>query len=139
MDKKADFRLVRILKEDQIMKGFIIGLVLGIAAAGTMTAYKAPEAVYAEYTAEDPDFAEANYAECNRLGDTDFFGLVKDDGSILILEEDMKWTLESGDLDAITKRLEGFEDRIIQLRANGQTKYSCDMWVNWATEAIEGK
>jgi hypothetical protein len=58
---------------------------------------------------------------------------------VLILEEDMKWTIDKGaDLEKITERLEGFEDKIIRLRDKGQDRYTNVMWVKWATDAIEG-
>lgn len=119
------------------MKKAIVTLIIGLVALGSVQATKTT-ATFSEYTKTDPDFAEVNYSDYNRLGDTDFYGFVKEDGTIVILEEDMKWTVKHGDLDAITERLEGFEWRILKLRAEGQHRYSNMMWVEWATEAIEG-
>jgi hypothetical protein len=121
-----------------MIKRALLTLITGVIIYGA--AYQAPiEANFAEYTEEDPDFAEVNYSECNRLGDTDFYGIVRADGSVLILEEDMKWTIDKGaDLEKITERLEGFEDKIIRLRDKGQDRYTNVMWVKWATDAIEG-
>ena len=116
----------------------ILAIVTGVIIFGAT--YTPPiEANFSEYNETDPDFSRANYSEWNRLGDTDFFGIVREDGSVLILEEDMKWTIDKGaDLDEITERLEGFEDKIIKLRAAGQDRYTNVMWVKWATDAIEG-
>lgn len=122
------------------MKNIICGIVLGIVIMGLAYQPERSHAVYSEYTENDPDFQESNYQECYRLGDTEFFGIIKPDGSVVILEEDMKWTIDKGaDLDAITERLEGFEDKIISLREDGQVKYSNQMWVTWATDAINGE
>jgi hypothetical protein len=119
------------------MKKAIITLIIGLVALGSVQATKTT-ATFCEYSINDPDFADVNYSESNRLGDTDFFGVVKEDGTIVILEEDMKWTVKHGDLDDITERLEGFEDRIIETRNQGLWRHSNIMWVEWATEAIEG-
>ena len=51
---------------------------------------------YSEYSKDDKDFDEKNYSEANRLGDTDFYGWQKEDGSWVILEEDMKFTIPAG-------------------------------------------
>lgn len=118
------------------MKNAILALVAGVIVIGT--AYNPTKAVYQDYSRNDPDFAESHYIEQNRLGDTDFFGYVKPDGSIVILEEDMKWIVTGGDLDEITERLEGFENKLLTLRAEGKTAYTNDNWIEWATDAIEG-
>ena len=54
------------------------------------------DAKYGEYSENDPDFNDSNYDEKFRLGDTDFYGFEKPDGTMVILEEDMKWTLPAG-------------------------------------------
>lgn len=121
------------------MKGFIFGLAVGIIIAGAAVNNQPIRTQFSEYTETDPDFAEINYSDYNRLGDTDFFGFIKSDGTVVILEEDMKWTLEKGgDLEEITERLEAFEWKILKLRAEGKDRYTNDNWVQWATEAIEG-
>lgn len=51
---------------------------------------------YAEFEKGDKDFDDKNFAEENRLGDTDFFAVKRPDGSWLILEEDMKWEMPAG-------------------------------------------
>ena len=51
---------------------------------------------YAEFEKGDKDFDDENFAEENRLGDTDFFAVKRPDGSWLILEEDMKWEMPAG-------------------------------------------
>ena len=42
---------------------------------------------FGEYTKGDPDFDDKNFDEKNRLGDTDFFGFKREDGTYVILEE----------------------------------------------------
>ena len=81
------------------------------------------------YKKGDPDFDEKNYDEKNRLGDTDFFAFTRPDGKVVILEEDMKWELPSGQKidDAMIKRLQGL----------GKAK-SNDEFINNATAAISG-
>lgn len=57
-----------------------------------------------------PDYEEL-YKDnnTNRIGDTDFFGIEKPDGSFVIGEEDMMWTVPSGvDKDVLKKALEDF-------------------------------
>lgn len=57
-----------------------------------------------------PDYEEL-YKDnnTNRIGDTDFFGMEKPDGSFVIGEEDMMWTVPSGvDKDVLKKALEDF-------------------------------
>ena len=82
-----------------------------------------------EYKKGDTDFDEKNYDEKNRLGDTDFFAFTRPDGKVVILEEDMKWELPSGQKvdDAMIKRLQSL----------GQAK-SNDEFINNATTAISG-
>lgn len=82
-----------------------------------------------EYKKGDPDFDEKNYSDKNRLGDTDFFAFTRPDGKVVILEEDMKWELPSGQKinSEMIKRLEGL----------GASK-SNDEFINKATNAISG-
>lgn len=122
------------------MKNLLIAALVGITVLAVNYNNRPSPAIYSEYSETDPDFAEVNYNDYNRLGDTDFYGFVKADGSTVILEEDMKWTIEKGaDLAEITDRLEGFESKIIRLRRQGKYKYTNENWIVWATEAIEGK
>jgi len=93
---------------------------------------------YSEYTDDDKDFDEKNYDEKNRLGDTDFYGFQKADGSWVILEEDMKWTLPAGmDKAALIKALEAF-DKATEAKRNAGEKYTADDWQKAATDAING-
>lgn len=56
-----------------------------------------------------PDYEELYKNKDNRIGDTDFFGMEKPDGSFVIGEEDMLWTVPSGiDKDVLKKALEDF-------------------------------
>ena len=82
-----------------------------------------------EYKKGDPDFDDKNYDEKNRLGDTDFFAFTRPDGKVVILEEDMKWELPSGQkVDSeMIKRLQGL----------GQSKTN-DEFINNVTSAISG-
>ena len=54
------------------------------------------DAKYSEYDENDPDFADENYTEDRRVGDTNFFIFKGNNGKTVILEEDMKWTLPKG-------------------------------------------
>ena len=63
------------------------------------------------------------------MGDTDFFAFTRPDGKVIILEEDMKWELPSGqkvDQDMI-KRLQG----LVKAKTN-------DEFINNVTSAISG-
>lgn len=91
---------------------------------------------YSEYDENDKDFDESNYNEKNRLGDTDFFGFQKPDGSWVILEEDMKWTLPAGlNKNELIKALEDFDKSIESSRQNGG-KWTFEDWQKGATNAI---
>ena len=94
---------------------------------------------YGEYSKNDPDFDEKNYNDKNRLGDTDFFGFTKPDGTVVILEEDMKWTLPKGAklTPELVKRLEAM-DKDIEARRNRGEKVDADMWNAMAKKAIDG-
>ena len=93
---------------------------------------------YSEYTDSDKDFDEKNYDEKNRLGDTDFYGFQKPDGSWVILEEDMKWTVPAGmDKASLIKALEAF-DKNVEAKRNAGEKYTADDWQKAATDAING-
>ena len=97
---------------------------------------KSGDAKYSEYTDGDSDFDDANYSEKNRLGDTDFFGFQKPDGSWVILEEDMKWTLPAGmDRAEMIKALEAFDKEVETRRQNGEN-FSGDDWQKAANKAI---
>ena len=95
---------------------------------------------YGEYSKNDPDFDEKNYNEKNRLGDTDFYGFTKPDGTVVILEEDMKWTLPKGTklTPELVKRLESF-DKEIESRRNRGEKVTADDWNALAKKAIDGE
>lgn len=91
---------------------------------------------YSEYDENDKDFDESNYNEKNRLGDTNFFGFQKPDGSWVILEEDMKWTLPAGlNKNELIKALEDFDKSIESSRQNGG-KWTFEDWQKGATNAI---
>lgn len=90
---------------------------------------------YGEYSKGDPDFDDKNFDEKNRLGDTDFFGFTRPDGTVVILEEDMKWELPKGTklTKALIKRLETFSKK-----AEGRTYKSNEEWREAAKKAIDG-
>ena len=94
---------------------------------------------YSEYSKNDPDFDDKNYNDKNRLGDTDFFGFTKPDGTVVILEEDMKWTLPKGAklTPELIKRLEAMDKDIEARRQRGE-KVDADMWNAMAKKAIDG-
>ena len=94
---------------------------------------------YSIYSKDDKDFDESNYSEKNRLGDTDFYGIQRPDGSWVILEEDMKFTIPAGMTKAeIISRLEEFDKMVEAKRQNGE-KYTNDDWVNGAKNALRSK
>lgn len=97
------------------------------------------KSTYGEYTKGDSDFDEKNYSDKNRLGDTDFYGFKRDDGSVVILEEDMKWVLPKGTeiTPELIQRLESFDKTMEEKRNNGQNYTSKD-WERMAKEAING-
>ena len=88
-------------------------------------------AKYSEYKKGDPDFDRKNYSEQNRVGKSDFFFFTKPDGSVVVLEEDMKWQLPKGTklTPEMTKRLESF---------NQDGKLKGEEWNKAATQAITG-
>lgn len=89
-----------------------------------------------EYDENDKDFDESNYSEKNRLGDTDFYGWQKEDGSWVILEEDMKFTIPAGMSRAdIIKKLEAFDKEVEAKRNSGQN-YTNEDWINGAKRAL---
>lgn len=94
---------------------------------------------YGEYSKNDPDFDEKNYNDKNRLGDTNFYGFTKPDGTVVILEEDMKWTLPKGSklTPELVKRLEAMDKDIEARRQRGE-KVDADMWNSMAKKAIDG-
>ena len=95
---------------------------------------------YGEYSKNDPDFDEKNYDDKNRLGDTNFYGFTKPDGTVVILEEDMKWTLPKGSklTPELVKRLEAMDKDIEARRQRGE-KVDADMWNSMAKKAIDGE
>lgn len=91
---------------------------------------------HSEWKEGDKDFDESNYSEKNRLGDTDFYGFQKEDGSWVILEEDMKFTIPKGmDRAEIIKKLEEF-DKMVEAKRQSGEKYTHDDWVNAAKNAL---
>ena len=84
---------------------------------------------FSEYTKGDKDFDDKNFAEKNRVGDSDFFMAKRPDGSTVILEEDMKWVLPMGvnPNDPAIKRA-----ITIEYKAG-----SNEEWVKQVTEAID--
>lgn len=91
---------------------------------------------HSTYTKDDKDFDESNYSEKNRLGDTDFYGFQKEDGSWVILEEDMKFTIPKGmDKSEIIKKLEEF-DKMVEAKRQSGEKFSGEEWLNAAKNAL---
>ena len=89
-------------------------------------------AEFSEYTKGDPDFDKANKSEKNRVGNSDFFFFTKPDGTVVVLEEDMKWKLPKG-----TKLTPEMTERLNNFNQDGKLKG--DEWTVAATEAITGK
>ena len=94
---------------------------------------------FGEYTKGDPDFDDKNFDEKNRLGDTDFFGFKREDGTYVILEEDMKWELPAGTkiTPELIDRLEEFGQKISEMREKGE-RFTNEDWTKWAKDAIDG-
>ena len=94
---------------------------------------------FSEYTKDDPDFDDKNYSKKNRLGDTEFYGFKRDDGTSVIVEEDMKWVLPKGTeiTPDLIKRLESFDLAMEEKRNSGKNYTTAD-WQKWAKEAIDG-
>lgn len=95
-------------------------------------------AKYSEYTKGDPDFDDKNYADRNRLGNTDFYGFKRSDGIYVILEEDMKWELPAGTkiTPELISRLEDWNKEVESRRNAGDL--NTDNWVEDVTNAING-
>ena len=95
-------------------------------------------AKYSEYTKGDSDFDDKNYADGNRLGNTDFFGFQRSDGTYVILEEDMKWELPAGTkiTPEMISRLEDWNKEVESRRNAGDL--NTDNWVEDVTNAING-
>ncbi len=95
-------------------------------------------AKYSEYTKGDPDFDDKNYADSNRLGNTDFYGFKRSDGIYVILEEDMKWELPAGTkiTPELISRLEDWNKEVESRRNAGDL--NTDNWVEDVTNAING-
>lgn len=94
---------------------------------------------FGEYTKGDPDFDDKNFDEKNRLGDTDFFGFKREDGTYVILEEDMKWELPPGTeiTPELIGRLEEFDQKTSEMREKGE-RYTNEDWTKWAKDVIDG-
>lgn len=94
---------------------------------------------HSTYSKDDKDFDDKNYSDANRLGDTDFYGWQKEDGSWVILEEDMKFTIPAGMSKAeIISKLEAFDKEVEAKRQAGE-KYTNEDWVNGAKRALSSK
>lgn len=74
------------------------------------------------YKEDDKDFDESNYKDENLLGDTDFYGFQREDGTYVILNEDLKWQLAKGQkaTPELIKRLESFSGDMDSLRNKGK-------------------
>ena len=84
---------------------------------------------FSEYTKGDKDFDDKNFAEKNRVGDSDFFMAKRPDGSTVILEEDMKWVLPKG--------VNPNDPAIKRALTKEYKAGSNEEWVKQVTEAID--
>lgn len=84
---------------------------------------------YGEYSKGDSDFADKNFDEKNRVGDSDFFMAKRPDGSTVILEEDMKWVLPKG--------VNPNDPAIKRALTKEYKAGSNEEWVKQVTEAID--
>lgn len=89
-------------------------------------------ASYSKYSEGDSDFDETNYAESNRIGNTDFFGFTNKQGKFVVITKDSKWVMGKGGkvTPEMIKRLSAF---------NKDGKLKGDAWQKAATEAITGQ
>lgn len=87
------------------------------------------------YTKGDPDF-DSEEAEKNakRIGGTDFFSYKRSDGKYVVLEEDMKWVLDS---KPDVSKINDF-DKYLDALHKTNTKYTSKDWDRWATQAVNG-
>ena len=87
-----------------------------------------PVYVYSEYKKGDKDFdfeGEEWHKNFKRVGDTDGFVKTNPDGTITIVEEDMKWTLPKGTKvndDLVNKLLDGWKNDSRKYRAKEYQK-----------------
>lgn len=90
-----------------------------------------------EYSKNDSDFDEKNYSDENLLGDTDFYGFQREDGTYVILNEDFKWSLQKGTkiTPDVIKRLESFSGSMELVREKGR-KISNDNYKKMVTATI---
>ena len=83
------------------------------------------------YDKNDPDFDDKNYNEKDRVEGTDFFCVQKPDGSFVVLEEDMKWTLPPGtNKQAVIDAIKDFQKDLYS------GKIGIKDWEKGATNAI---
>lgn len=96
------------------------------------------KAGYKDYSKDDKDFDDSNYNEKNQLGDTDFYGWQKPDGSWVVIEEDMKWTIPAGaSREEVISALEKF-DKMIEAKRNSGEKYTHNDWKAAADDVMDG-
>lgn len=92
------------------------------------------------YWERDPDWDDKNYSEKTRVSGTDFHMFTKPDGSIVILEEDMKWTVPAGSAteSEMSAALKKFNKDVKQKRENGDwTSTTWEKMVNeYMTQAV---
>lgn len=111
----------------------------GVAKEDAMKRHTTEKSAYSEYKDGDRDFDDDNYKEENRVGDTDFFVHTREDGTNVILEEDMKWVLPKG-IDAkspeIQKAIKDFSSHVESARKLGEN-YTGQQWRDAITNAID--
>lgn len=92
------------------------------------------------YWERDPDWDDKNYSEKTRVSGTDFHMFTKPDGSIVILEEDMKWTVPAGSAteSEMSAAIKKFNKDIKEMRGKGDwTSSTWEKMVNdYMTEAV---
>lgn len=91
--------------------------------------HKLNKSQFSEYKKGDSDFDDKNFAEKNRVGDSDFFMAKRTDGSTVILEEDMKWIIPKG-VDPNSPAIKAALTKEYKADSN-------DEWVKQVTEAID--
>lgn len=86
------------------------------------------------YSNRDHDWDEKNYSEKNRVSGTNFHMFTKPDGSIVILEENMKWTVPAGAAtpSQMAAAIKKFNNDIKDVRETGD--WTSETWEKMVNE-----
>lgn len=96
------------------------------------------EAKMESYKEDDPDFSDYAWDNAKQMGDTDFRVFTRDDGTKVVLEEDMKWVLpQNTDISDLQKRIVDYNNLLDEKRNSGE-KWSYEDWEGWTNKIING-